>query len=137
MSAKRKDVRAKRRAIDRAVDPAILKRAREIAERYQVVIGHEDNEYFGRGLELPGAMDDGKTPDECVTNTREAMVAMVAYMLEEGRTPPAPASEGARTEQVNVRLTAEEKLAMEQAAQRQGYRGVSDYVRAAALAGMK
>jgi predicted RNase H-like HicB family nuclease len=137
MSAKRKDVQGKGKAINRPVDSAVLKRARQIADRYQVVISHEDGEYYGRGLELPGAMDDGTTPDECVTNTREAMVAMVAYMLEEGRTPPAPALEGARTEQVNVRLTAEEKLAMEQAAQRQGYRGLSDYVRAAALAGMK
>lgn len=102
-----------------------------------MVVRCEDGEYYGRGLELPGAMDDGSTPDECVTHTREAMVAMVAYMLEEGRMPPPPASEGARTEQVNVRLTAEEKLAMEQTAQRKGYRGISDYVRAAALAGMK
>jgi predicted RNase H-like HicB family nuclease len=137
MSAKRKDVQAKRKAIDRSFDAAILNRARQIAERYQVVISYEDGEYYGRGLELPGAMDDGKTPDECVTNTRKAMVSIVAYMLEEGQTPPLPASEGARTEQVNVRLTAEEKLAMEQAAQRQGYRGLSDYVRAAAIAATK
>jgi predicted RNase H-like HicB family nuclease len=137
MSAKRKDVQAKRDAIDRPFDPAILKRARQIADRYQVVVRYEDGKYYGRGLELPGAMDDGKTPDECVTNTREAMVAVVGYMLEEGQTPPLPASEGARTEQVNVRLTAEERLAMEQAAQRQGFRGLSDYVRAAALAATK
>ena len=137
MSAKRKNVQGKGKAIDRPFDPTVSKRAREIADRYQVVVRYEDGEYYGRGLELPGAMDDGKTPDECVTNTREAMVAVVAYMLEEGQTPPLPASEGARTEQVNVRLTSEEKLAMEQAAQRQGYRGLSDYVRAAALAGLK
>ena len=137
MSAKQKNVRAKSDAVDRPFEPALLKRARQIVDRYQVVIRHEDGEYYGRGLELPGAVDDGKTPDECVANTRGAMVVMVAYMLEQNQSPPLPATEGARTEQVNVRLTAEERLAMEQAAQRGGYRGLSDYVRAAALAATK
>jgi predicted RNase H-like HicB family nuclease len=137
MSVKQKNAPARRKSVDRPFDPALLKKARQIVDRYQVVIRHEDGEYYGRGLELPGAMDDGKTPDECVANTREAMVVVVGYMLEQGQSPPLPALEGARSEQVNVRLTAEERLAMEQAAQRGGYRGLSDYVRAAALAATK
>ena len=55
-------------------------------------------------------------------------------MLEEGQSPPPPASEGVRTEQVNIRFSAEEKLALETAARQHGFRSVSDYVRAAALA---
>jgi uncharacterized protein (DUF1778 family) len=54
-------------------------------------------------------------------------------MLEQGQSPPPPASEEMRVEQVNVRLTAEEKLALETAAQSKGYKGLSDFVRAAAL----
>ena len=97
----------------------------------------EAGEYYGRGVELPTAMGDGATPDACVANTREAFEAVVAYMLEQGQSPPPPAGEDVRAEQVNVPLTAEEKLALETAAQRQGYKGVSDFVRAAALTAAK
>jgi predicted RNase H-like HicB family nuclease len=115
--------------------PEILRRAEEIARRYQVIVWFDEEcgEYYGRGVELPSAMGDGATPDACVAHTREAFVALVAYMLEEGQSPPPPAIEGVRTEQVNVRLSAEEKLVLETAAQSQGYRGISDFVRAAAL----
>jgi uncharacterized protein (DUF1778 family) len=34
---------------------------------------------------------------------------------------------------VNLRLSAEEKLRLETAAQRKGFRGLSDFIRAAAL----
>src|SRR6476646_7068903 len=129
MSVKRKNGSQKNEAeLARPFAPAILKRARQIVEHYQVVLGYDDGEYYGRGLELPGAMDDGKTADECVAKTREAMVSLFAYMLEEGTTPPPPASKGRRTEQVNVQLTAAEKVAMEKAAHRHGYRAISEYV---------
>ena len=121
--------------LSRPFDPKILAQAREIANEYQIVLHYEDGEYYGQGLELPGAMDDGKTPDECVANTREAMVVLVAYMLEEGQTPPSPASEQLRTEQVNIRLTIREKFLMEESARAKGFRGISDYVRALALSG--
>jgi predicted RNase H-like HicB family nuclease len=112
----------------------VLDRARRIADAYQVVMWFEDGEYYGRGVELPGTFADGKTPDQCMRNTREAFVATVATMLEDGLAPPPAASEGTRTEQVNVRLTAEEKVTLEAAARRNGFRGVSDFVRSAALA---
>jgi predicted RNase H-like HicB family nuclease len=108
-------------------------RAREIASRYQVVVRFEDGEYYGRGLELPGAMNDGRTPDECVKNTREAMAVCVAVLLEQGKRPPLPASGAQRSQQVNIRLTPEEKLLMEESARARGFRGISDYVRALAL----
>jgi hypothetical protein len=43
-----------------------------------------------------------------VRATREALTVTVATLLESGQTPPPPASENKRTEQVNVRLTLEE-----------------------------
>ena len=101
--------------------------------RYQVLVSFEDGEYYGRGLELPGVMADGKTPAACYAATREAMQFTVATMLEDGRTPPPPASEGQRTEQVNIRLTPEEKLEIEKAAQQRGFRGLADFLRASAI----
>jgi predicted RNase H-like HicB family nuclease len=121
------------KAIDRPFAPEVLSRARKLAERYKIVIEQEDGEYYGHALEVPGARDDGATPNECVARTRQAVITMVAYMIEQGEVPPVPASEGQRTEQVNVRLSVEEKMAIEAAARRKGFKGMSDYMRAAAL----
>jgi predicted RNase H-like HicB family nuclease len=118
----------------RPFDPTMLDRAGKLAEQYKLVIWFEAGEWYGRGLEIPDAMNDGKTPEECVGNVRDILTTHVAAMLERGETPPAPSTEQIRSEQVNIRLTPEEKLAMETAAQRQGFRGLSDYVRAAGVA---
>lgn len=40
---------------------------------------------------------------------------------------------GKRTQQVNVRLTPEEKVILEGTARRKGFEGLSDFIRAAAL----
>ena len=94
----------------------------------------EDDEWYGHGLELPGARGDGKTPQAAVADTREALVTMVAYMIEEGQTIPKPAVEGNRTVQINIRVTAEEKAVLESRSRARGFRGLSDFVRTAALA---
>jgi predicted RNase H-like HicB family nuclease len=122
------------RAIDRPFDPAILAQAKELSTHYQVVLQLEDGEYFGHCLELPLVMGDGKTADDCVKSVREALKVTLAYMLEKGEKPPAPAAEQTRSVQVNIRLTAAEKNSLEQAAHRKGFRGISDYVRHAAIA---
>jgi predicted RNase H-like HicB family nuclease len=125
---------AKRSKVKRsAFAPAILSRAREIAGRYQVILQFEDGEYFGRGLEMPLVMADGKTPDACVAATREALAAVVATIMESGKTPPAPAMDQTRSVQINIRLTAAEKELLEQSAHRHGFRGLSDYARHALL----
>ena len=79
-------------------------------------------------------MNDGKTPEQCIHNVRDILATHIAAMIERGETPPAPSTEQVRSEQVNIRLTPDEKLAMETAAQRQGFRGLSDYVRAVGVA---
>src|SRR5437588_1449035 len=105
--------RSKRPKLDiaRPFDPGILARAKEIAAAYQISVWFEDGEYYGRGLELPMTFGDGKTPDECFASTREGLVTTVAYMLEQGETPPPPAlvSDEQRTEQINLRVSASEK----------------------------
>jgi predicted RNase H-like HicB family nuclease len=111
----------------------VLERARRIAEQYRIIIRHEDGEYFGQALELPGAMNDGKTPAECLENTVEIVTTTIAAMLELGEIPPLPASDERRDEQVNVRLTKLEKLTFEEAARSRGFRGLSEFMRAATL----
>jgi predicted RNase H-like HicB family nuclease len=125
--------RSSRKTIDRPFAPAILERARRIAAEYQIVLHSEDGEYYGRGLELPYVMSDGKTPDSCVRATREAFVVAVATILEAGKSAPPPASRRERTEQINIRVTPEEKLLLQEAARSSGFRGISDYVRTTSL----
>jgi predicted RNase H-like HicB family nuclease len=133
MPAKSKKKADGAKPIDRPFDPPIFRRARRIAEKYQVILQFEDGEWYGRGLELPNAFGDGKTPDACVKMTREAFAAVVATMIEDGHKPPLPASDALRDQQVNVRLTTEEKARLEESSQQAGFRGVSDYVRFRAL----
>jgi predicted RNase H-like HicB family nuclease len=134
MSAKSK---SSSKAVDCPFDRTVLKQARAIADKYQIILQFEDGEYYGRGLEMPYVMNDGKTPDACVRATRESLTVAVATLLETGEVPPAPASEGKRTEQVNVRLTPEEKLLLEEAARSKGFRGLGDFVRSTALSRTK
>ena len=111
----------------------VLRRAKAVADRYQIIVSVEDGEYFGRGLELPFVMDDGATPKACLANVREALIATVAAMLEQGQTPPSPAAEGKRDQQINIRLNASERTALEEASRQAGYSGVSEFVRASVL----
>ncbi len=78
---------------------------------------------------------EGRTAQACVNDTRKALVASVATMLEADQLPPLPASEGKRTEQVNIKLTCEEESRLTTLAQSQGSKGLSDYMRAKALVG--
>jgi len=59
---------------------------------------------------------------------------VVTHFLEQNEAVPAPAGEGKRTEQVNIRLTAEEKVILWASAKSKGYRGIGGYIRARALA---
>jgi len=136
MSAKSKKS-VKGRGIDRPFSPKVLARAREIARQYQVILSCEEGHWYGRGLELPHVYGDGKTVNQCIKNTREALCGAVAYLLEEGRRFPTPARQGNRTQQVNVRMTPEEKLLLETAAKRKGFTGLSDFIRAAAVESAK
>lgn len=119
---------------DRSFDRAILDRAREITLGYRLVIQPAEGlGFIGRSVELPGVMAGGKTHEECVRATVAATETAVATLLEMGQKPPVPSSAQKRTEQINIRLTPEEKLVLEEESQRRGFRGVSDFVRAAVL----
>ncbi|MCE7969712.1 MAG: hypothetical protein DYG94_13350 [Leptolyngbya sp. PLA3] len=105
-----------------------------MARSYQLVLSEEPEVgYLGRTVELPLAMADGKTLETCVKATLEATAAVIATMLELGQQPPAPAREGKRDQQVNIRLTSEEKMRLEEASRREGFRSLSDFLRASGL----
>ena len=123
-----------RKRLDRPFDPTALAEAERLVAQYQVVLHCEDGQWYGRGLEMPKVFADGPTADDCIQATREAMQGVAAMLLEEGKSPPTPAREGARQRQVNVRLTAEERLLFEAAARRKGFAGLSDFFRSAASA---
>ncbi len=129
--------KTKQKALNRPFKKSILKRAEAVATQYQIIIGFDDEEgeYYGRGLELPLAMGNGKTIEACMKSTRKAIVAVLATLLENNQPIPSPASEGARTEQINFRVSIEEKLLLEQLASRGGFKGIGDFVRASILNG--
>lgn len=109
-------------------------KAVQLASQYQLVIASEPGVGFlGRTVEMPFAMGDGATIEDCAAAVLDATACGIAALLESGETPPAPAREGKRDQQVNIRLTAEERLTLESLANREGFRSVSDYVRSAAL----
>jgi predicted RNase H-like HicB family nuclease len=122
-----------RKALNRPFAADVMKRARAIAEGYQIVLQFEDGEWYGRGLEMPFVMSDGQTAEACVRSTREALALAVATTLESGKAPLPAASERKRSEQINIRVTPEEKLLLEAAARRRGFRGLGEYVRSASL----
>lgn len=114
-------------------DKKVLAKAKKLAAQYTIIIRFEDEAYYGRTLEMPYVMADGPTPEACMAEVLQATVAAIASTLEASEQPPQPASDEKRSAQVNVRLTQQEKFRLEEAARRAGFRGLSDFVRSAAL----
>jgi len=123
----------KSKKLNKEFDAKLLAKAKKIAEKYEIIIALEDGEYYGRGLEMPFVFGEGKNADECIQNTREAFASTIAHLLERGEIVPAPAKEGKRTEQVNIRLTVEEKAILGSTARAQGFQGLADFIRSRAL----
>lgn len=119
---------------DRPFDKAVLAQARCIAEQYRIVLEREPDGFQARSIEMPMVIVHGSSPNECEKKARDALRVAAATMLEQGQTPPTTADK--RSAQVNVRLTAEEKLLLEESARREGFRGLSDFIRHLALAHM-
>lgn len=116
-----------------AFDKAILAAAKRLVNAYDIVMRHEEGEWGGHALEYPEAIGVGKTVQECMVETRKTLLVGVASMLEDGDTPPTPARQNVRSEQVNLRLTPEEKAVLESRSRAKGFRGIADFIRAAAL----
>jgi predicted RNase H-like HicB family nuclease len=139
VKSRRSSRKSKTLAPDRPFDPAIWRKAENIAKHYAIVVRAEPEVggYLGRGIEMPNVMSDGATEEACFASTREALTLAVATLLEERQVPPAPNADERRNEQVNVRLSPFEKTVLEDAARSRGFRGISDFMRAATLASVK
>ncbi|MCH7925358.1 MAG: type II toxin-antitoxin system HicB family antitoxin [Planctomycetes bacterium] len=111
-----------------------MKRARKVVSAYRIILEKDAGlGYIGSSIELPAVFADGATAASCVDAIQQALTYAVATMIECGQRPPAAASSGKRDVQINIRLTAQEKLRLSDAARRLGFKGVSDFVRLAAL----
>ena len=142
MSAKSKNNSASGRtdahAPDRPCSSAVWRQAAGIAQQYRVILEREEEVgYVGHALEMPMVMSDGKTPNACMKSVQEALTLAVAIMLEKGQKPPLAVGDGKRTAQINIRVTEEEKLLLEEAARQEGFRGVSDFVRTHSLSSVR
>jgi hypothetical protein len=132
-TSRRRPVNERQKTTAPATPSEILERGKAIVESYQIVLYFENSLWRGRGVELPGGVGIGRTVERCMIEAREALLRLVVSMLEKGKRPPPPAASHVRSEQVNIRLTAEEKLQLETAAKQRGFSGLSDFIRAAAV----
>lgn len=124
----------KSKGLERPFKESVVRKATKIVADYRIIL--ERNErlgFIGSSVELPTVFADAKTPEKCYRVTADALMVAIATMIECGQRPPQPASAGRRTEQVNVRLTAEEKLLFANAAMNLGFKGISDFIRNTAL----
>ena len=113
----------------------IQRRATKAASNYQIVIqAHPEGGFAGRVGEMRSIVGFGETVLDCYQETLENLTFALAILMEDGQKIPSPFSDRSRAEQVNVRLTSEEKQQLVERAKAGGFRGVSDYVRAKALA---
>jgi|GEM_PF-5920973 predicted RNase H-like HicB family nuclease len=90
----------------------VVEEAERIVRGYSTFMKpHSSSGYMGYALELPAVVARGETQEECLSALRESLIHSVAMMLAQDRKPPVPARDR-KVEQINVRLSAEEKLAL-------------------------
>ena len=78
--------------------PAVehVRRAEKLAVQYQVSVWTEGGHWYGRCVELPHCLGDGKTADACVASVRQAVVAGLSADLDDGMDAPEPQIASAR-----------------------------------------
>lgn len=113
---------------------AVWLKARRQAAKYRLIIEADDAiGFLGAVTEMPGVMADGKSREECLADLTFALETTLADMIEKGEQLPSPVSRRERREQINIRLTAAEKADLVEECTRRGFKGLSDFVRNAAL----
>lgn len=117
--------------LDRPFDKELYESARQQATRYRVILEQENHAYIGRVAEFPRVFVSAESAEECVNKLRAALTSVIATMLERNMRPPLPISE--RREQVNTRLSPEEKETVEAAYREAGFNSLSDFARYAML----
>lgn len=134
---KKSEKRLKKRAtslLTKAPDTKHLIEGQRLAKQYRLIIQPDpDVGYVGSSVEMPLVFGEGATTSACIADTLKALSQTIAVMLALGEHPPSPASLDKREVQVNIRLTAREKMLIDEAARRTGFRSISDFLRTAAL----
>jgi hypothetical protein len=69
------------------------------------------------------------TVGQCIAEAKAPAITGVATKLESGKRAPLPTRSQPRNVQINIRLSPDEKRAIEDAASKGGFRGISDYLR--------
>lgn len=124
---------SKKSAREGPFSAAVQRRAAELAARYSLVVSASDEGWSARCVEIPTAFAFAETEERALESARERVRVLLAFMIEQERKLPAPMRESKRDSQVNVKLTAEERMVIEEAARQQGFRGLSDFFRFAAM----
>ena len=120
--------------LDRNLESELFERADRLADQYRLTLEADGKGGFiGSSVELPRVFGEGASADECVRLTRRMLASAVAGMLKTGRTPPSAVKQRRRDEQINLRVSTDEKVLLEASARHQGFRSVSDFVRSKAL----
>jgi len=124
--------------LKKILTPTVLREAEKLVDGYKIVIEpQKESGFVGSAVEFPTAFAKGKTREKCLKATKEVLTAAVATMIHLGGTPPQPAVAQRRTAQVNVRLTPTEKELISRAAVENGFKGLGDFLRAAAMTSVK
>ena len=111
-------------------DEALIREARVRALEFNIVVSQRDSgKYVGFAREFPRHFGIGGSVEECFHKTRDAIVGAVALSMKLGEPIPEPVRDLRRHEQVNIRLTIEEKAMLQAAADADGARSLSDFVR--------
>lgn len=75
--------------LQRELGPEKTQEARRIARSYQVLVKPtRSGKFLGHGIEMPGVIDVGPSPEECVAKVYQALEVTVAAMMHRGETPP-------------------------------------------------
>lgn len=120
--------------IDAPFDPAVLRRARRHASAFgrTTLFDAESGEWVSRCVELPDTIGVGDSARDAMKELTENLAVWFAYLAEQGDPWPDPSS-APRSEQVNIRLTVQERAEFEAAAKRLGLSSIADLVRLSVL----
>jgi predicted RNase H-like HicB family nuclease len=113
---------------DKPFDGKTLSKARRAVEDYRFAFWREEGRYVGQCVEMD-TLGIGDTVEDCIAEAKVLAITGLAHMLESGKRPPLPARNQPRNIQVNIQLSLDEKRAIEEAASKGGFRGISDYLR--------
>ncbi|MEZ6242157.1 MAG: ribbon-helix-helix protein, CopG family [Phycisphaerales bacterium] len=111
----------------------MLRQATKLAGSYTLRFEPTDGGYVGNPIEMPSVIGFGKSIEASASETIDLLVSALATLIEMGEPVPSPASAAKRDRQVNIRLTADEKERLEEAARQAGFRSISDFLRNAGL----